>query len=40
MCLVGAVQSGPDTYQLDFLDNTGVITRYTLKPEYDAFKFY
>ena len=40
MCLVGAVQTGPDTYQLDFLDNTGVVVRYLMEPDHDAFKFY
>ena len=40
MCLVGAVQTGPDTYHLDFLDNTGVVVQYKAQPVPNAFDHY
>ena len=40
LCVIGAVQTGPDTYHLDILDNTGVAVQYTLKPAEQGFKFY
>ena len=40
MCLVGAVEVGPDLYYLDFIDNTGTVVRYRAEPVKDAWKFY
>ena len=40
MCLVGAVETAPGVFHLDFLDNTGVVIQYRAEPVKDAFKFY
>ena len=39
MCLVGAVNTGPDVYSLQFLDNTAEIREYRLELVDSALNF-